>query len=191
MMYYAARNELRQQTLGNLGSTDWDNVPLHVQVEDEGWNENRLGAYLSLKKGLDCDADYILFLEDDLDFNRHIRHNLFNWGLVKTRAITLASLYNPRVREVGCDLRNNARIVDPYSVFGSQAFLLSKDTAAYVVRHWNKVNGGQDIRISRLAARLGDPIFYHAPSLVQHIGRRSVWGGWFHQAADFDPDWKT
>ncbi len=117
--------------------------------------------------------NYILFLEDDLDFNRHIRHNLHNWGPVKNKTVTLASLYNPRVRELACDLRNNARIVEPHSVFGSQAFLISRPTVEYLLRHWKKVDGMQDIKISRLAGLLRNPIFYHAPSLVQHIGVQS------------------
>ena len=48
----------------------------------------------------------------------------------------------------------------------------------------------QDIKISRLAAQLDEPIFYHVPSLVQHVGKRSTWGGKFHFAADYDPLWK-
>jgi hypothetical protein len=49
----------------------------------------------------------------------------------------------------------------------------------------------QDIKISRLVGRLGHPIIYHAPSLVQHTGKTSVWGGTFHRAVDFDPEWKS
>jgi hypothetical protein len=41
-----------------------------------------------------------------------------------------------------------------------------------------------------LAARLG-PIYYHTPSLVQHLGRQSAWGGHFHYAPDFDPKFKA
>ena len=92
-------------------------------------------------------------------------------------------------RELACDLRNNARIVAPHSVFGSQAFLISRPTVEHLIRHWKKVDGMQDIKISRLAGLLRNPIFYHAPSLVQHIGVHSVWGGSFHQAMDFDSAW--
>jgi hypothetical protein len=48
----------------------------------------------------------------------------------------------------------------------------------------------QDIKMSRLAAKIGKPIYYHSPSLVQHVGQASVWGGSFHQSADFDADWR-
>ncbi len=193
MISCAERAELRQQTLDNLAKTDWGGAPLHVQIDDSGEADHRRRqvdcAYLALKKSLERAADYVLFLEDDLEFNRHIRHNLQHWEPVGAETVTLASLYNPGVREVVCDLGNNARIVHSHSVYGSQAFLISRRTVEYVVRHWNKVEGMQDIKISRLAGRLRNPILYHAPSLVQHVGQRSVWGGAFHQAMDFVPDW--
>lgn len=195
MISCAERDELRRQTLANLAQTDWGDAPLHVQI-DEGAGadyEQRQTrcAYLALKRSLERKADYILFLEDDLDFNRHIHHNLRHWIPAKTGSVALASLYNPGIRERACDTRQNARIMEASSIFGSQAFLLSRDAVARVVQNWNRVEGKQDIRISRLAGRCGSPILYHAPSLVQHIGTASVWGGFFHQAMDFDKDWKA
>jgi hypothetical protein len=49
----------------------------------------------------------------------------------------------------------------------------------------------QDIKISRLAGRLKRQVLYHCPSLVQHVGKSSVWGGPFHQARDFNRHWKA
>jgi ADP-heptose:LPS heptosyltransferase len=189
------RDKVRRRTLENLSKTDWADLPLHIHLDTPNGEtpaqRQVRSSYLALQKSLDCRADYILFLEDDLDFNRHIRHNLYAWGPVKGRTASLASLYNPRVREKACDLRHNARIVEAKAAFGSQALLLSKEMAAYIVRRWNTVPGYQDIKISRLAGRLGNPIFYHAPSLVQHVGARSTWGGGFHQAPDYDPFWRA
>jgi hypothetical protein len=189
------RDRVRRQTLENLAKTDWGDVPLQIhcdtpQLGDPGQRQVR-SSFLALKKSLEFKADYILFLEDDLDFNRHIRHNLGTWGPLKRGAVALASLYNPRVLERACDLKSNSRIVDAKSAFGSQALLLSKGTVEYIVRRWNDVPGFQDIRMTRLVGRLGSPILYHAPSLVQHIGTRSTWGGGFHRAPDFDPVWKA
>jgi hypothetical protein len=145
----------------------------------------------ALHTGLESPADYVLFLEDDLDFNHHLRHNLESWRPVRDRRFSLASLYNPQLSEVGFDLASNTRLMAPKSVYGSQAFLLSKAGLRNVIRRWNRVAGFGDLRIARLAGDPGEPIFYHAPSLVQHVGRKSVWGGHFHQAADFDPEWKA
>jgi len=189
------RDELRHRTLKNLAKTDWGDLPLHIHLDnpaDGDFQQRQVqSSYAALRKGLDCRADYILFLEDDLDFNRHIRHNLSRWVPIQRGAVTLAGLYNPRIGAKACDLRSHARIVDPKEVYGSQALLLAKDTAAYVVRRWHEVVGLQDIKMSRLAGRLRKPVFYHAPSLVQHIGKRSTWCGPFHQAFDFDPAWKA
>jgi len=189
------RTKMRHRTLAALARTDWGDAPLHIQI-DEGQDENAQSrqtrcAYQALKKSLDLTADYILFLEDDLEFNRHILHNLHHWAPIKAGQVTMAGLYNPSLRESACDLKQNARIIAPGSVFGSQALLLSRCAVEYVVRNWPRVQGMQDIRISRLAGRLKNPILYHVPSLVQHVGTCSVWGGRFHRAMDFDSDWRA
>jgi hypothetical protein len=195
MISCAERADVRKRTLANLERTDWDNLPLHIQI-DEGHGKNHRTrqarcAFLALKAMSRRTLDYVLFLEDDLDFNRYLRHNLHHWLTVKKRTPALASLYNPRLREVACDPGTNSRVVDPKSVYGSQAFLISQPALNYVISNWNSCRGMQDIRISRLAAKLGKPILYHAPSLVQHIGAKSLWGGRFHQSVDFDPNWKA
>jgi len=195
MISCAARNELRQQTLNNLAETDWYDTPLHIRVEDSdeaAFQERRTDCtYIALQESLKRDADYLLLLEDDLNFNRYIRHNLQNWAPVRCGTVTVASLFNPQVRETAVDLDHNARIVDPNSVFGGQAFLLSRKTVAHLVRRWARVEGSHVKRIARLAASLRNPILYHAPSLVQHIGRPQAAGEPFHQAVDFHPSWKA
>ncbi|HEX4646867.1 MAG TPA: glycosyltransferase family 9 protein, partial [Verrucomicrobiae bacterium] len=79
MISCAERNEMRRKTLANLARTDWGNAPLHLQIDDGTGTDYEKRqthcAYLALKKSLDREADYVLFLEDDLDFNRHIHHN--------------------------------------------------------------------------------------------------------------------
>jgi ADP-heptose:LPS heptosyltransferase len=195
MISCAQREKLRQRTLENLAGTDWVDVVVNVQV-DEGAGVDRrrrqtLCAYKALQESLQWDFDYMLFLEDDLEFNRHIRHNLENWPPLRDRQAKVASVYNPSVREFGCDARRNARLVDPACVFGSQALLIAKSVVKFAISNWHTLRGMQDIRISRLAGRLGSPIFYHAPSLVQHVGRRSTWGGGFHRALDFDANWRA
>ncbi len=195
MISCVERAQVRERTLENLARTDWNGSPLSIEI-DASWKEDHQQrrsqyALLALRRSLERNADYILFLEDDLDFNRHIRHNLAHWGPLQRGEISLASLYNPRLREQAVDLRNNARIIAPGRIFGSQAFVISRIAVEYIVRNWNRVAGLQDIKIPRLAGRLGRPILYHAPSLVQHIGTRSTWGAGFHQAMDFDPHWKS
>jgi hypothetical protein len=189
------RKDLLHKTLKNLAQTDWGAAPVHVQMDAETGKDRRdrqtKTALRALQWSLDARADYILFLEDDLAFNRHLRHNLERWRPLKNGDVALAGLYNPNLRESAYDLQNQAMVVAPHSVFGSQAFVMSMAAVTHVVRHWKQVEGMQDIKISRLAGRLKYPVLYHCPSLIQHVGKSSVWGGVFHQARDFDAYWKA
>jgi hypothetical protein len=189
------RDALRRETLRRLAATDWADAPVMVQVDNTGLPEARdrqtQNTLDALQTGFATGSDYVLFLEDDLDFNRHIRHNLFRWRPVQDGELTLGSIYNPNLAPLACDLKRQAYIVSPHHIFGSQAFVISRRTLRYLIDHWKDGEGMQDIRISRLAGKLKRPIYYHSPSLVQHVGRESVWGGSFHQSPDFDPDWKV
>jgi len=189
------RKVVRQLTLDSLRKTDWGEAPLQLQLDPGSGDNHRQRqtrcAYLALKPMRECRADYILLFEDDLDFNRNLRHNLGAWAPLRQRSCALASLYNPGIREAACDIANNARVVHHSRVFGSQAFLIARDLLGHVIERWGRVPGMQDIKISRIIGRLGHPILYHAPSLVQHTGRDTVGGGTFHRAADFDPEWKA
>jgi ADP-heptose:LPS heptosyltransferase len=194
MISCAEREAVREITLKNLGQTDWDVAPLVICRNGAGEYEDcrvrqRQTAYQALQRAARSRADYVLFLEDDLEFNLHLRRNLLSWAPLKRHRITLAGLYNPGLPVLARDPARRAVVIAPHAVFGSQAFLLSAATVKYLVKHWNSVDGMQDIRMSRLAGQMGWPLFYHAPSLVQHTGRVSVWGGPFHQAADFDRGW--
>jgi hypothetical protein len=144
-----------------------------------------------LQQFLDHSAEHLLLLEDDLSFNRHLRHNVERWRPYRRREITLAGLYNPGLYEIAYDVVGHAVAVAPESAFGSQALLLSRPTVEHVVSAWNTLNTAADHRLARLAAQLGRPLYYHAPSLVQHQPVPTTWGGVLHQAPDFDPDWRA
>jgi hypothetical protein len=100
-------------------------------------------------------------------------------------------LYNPNLLPVACHPRDHYSLVDAGVVYGSQAFLISKSIVKFLLHHWNEVNELQDLRLARLAGRLQTPLFVHTPSLVEHVGKRSLWGGRYHSARDFDRDWKA
>lgn len=194
MISCADRAEMRQRTLQHLAATDWGERPVRLQIDERKLSNPQKRqthiSFLALRHAVESGADYILFLEDDLEFNRFFYENLCHWAPLAERRVTLAGLYNPGVKILACDVPHNTVVVDPFAVFGSQAFLVSRPTARYLLRNWTEVKGMQDIKMSRLAGRLRQPVFYHSPSLVQHVGANSVWGGVFHQATDYDPDWK-
>jgi hypothetical protein len=189
------RTDMREETLRNLAGTDWGGRPVLVRVDRRAHEDRQRSqvetSLLALKECLKERMDYVLFLEDDLCFNRHLAHNLLHWLPLKEGAITLAGLYNPNLHEVACDIKNHLLVMASEAVYGSQAFLLSRRAIRFFIKHWEEVEGMQDIRMSRLAGALGGPIYYHAPSLVQHVGKKSVWGGLFHEAIDFDAEWRV
>jgi ADP-heptose:LPS heptosyltransferase len=189
------REQIRNKTLRHLAATDWGDAPILLQIDpgrhtcpEKNQTEN---SFIALQKCLEMKSDYILFLEDDLEFNRFLRHNLDVWAPLQSREFSLASLYNPDLPALAGSPAENWLVVSPKTVFGSQAFLVSRRAAKYILQHWEEIDAKQDIKMSRLAARLDRPLFYHAPSLVQHIGTESSWGGNFHQAPDFDRDWRA
>ena len=195
MLTCPARDEMRRTTLELFRRTDWGNDPELLQLDDgedpDPRERQQRAARQLLQRFLDGAAEFLLFLEDDLDFNLHLRHNLSHWPLLRERRIVLAGLYNPGLLEEACDLKNRAYVVRPDRIMGSQAFLVSRFAAQFMVRHWEEAEGMQDTRMARLAARLKQPVYYHSPSLVQHLGRNSTWGGGFHEAPDFDPLWRA
>lgn len=184
-----------KRTLQSLKKSDWGNTPLQIRMDPGGASSRQesltANAFAALTSALRVAATHILFLEDDLEFNRHILHNLRRWQPVSRGIAALASLYNPGARMLAANFRENYSLCPNDNCYGSQAFLISREALKYVLDHWNEVEGMQDIKISRLMGRIQSPMFYHTPSLVQHIGKRSSWGGGFHQAKDYDPDWKA
>src|SRR6266702_7131404 len=89
MISCAERDQMRQQTLKNLAMTDWGNTEVFVQIDSaetscKQYRQQRT-AVLALTNCLTSKGDYILFLENDLEFNRSIRHNLQEWWPVKNQ----------------------------------------------------------------------------------------------------------
>ena len=190
------RDEMRKRTLANLARTDW-NEPAIVEI-DRTNHERRQDrqsetALRLLEHAIANGPEVFLFLEDDLDFNLHLRHNLESWYPLRHLAPGghfFGALYNPKIRHVDRDDALNFFVADPIAVYGSQAFVVSAATARHIVSNWNTQIGMQDIKMSRLASKRTS-IYYHQPSLVQHIGVQSAWGGPYHQAIDFQQDWKA
>jgi hypothetical protein len=84
MISCAGRKQWREQTLANFARTDWGDSPFHLHIDDSdenGFPPRRIQCtYRAFQESLKRDADYVLLLEDDLDFNRHIQHNLNRWN---------------------------------------------------------------------------------------------------------------
>ena len=196
MMSCRARERVRAQTLARLAATDWDAEPIVVlddELEQRPQARQERTARLLLEQAAALCAGFVLFLEDDLDFNRHIRHNLGHWepliGADPDEHL-LAWLYDPGIAGTLHDPAGAYSVAQPECIYGSQGLLLSRATVDRVLAGWHSVPGMQDIKISRLAAAEG-PVLQHRPSLVQHVTGPSTWGGSAHVARDFAADWRA
>ena len=211
MITCPGREAVRQRTLADFREGAGATMPLHIQKDEttferrqERQEHNSLAA---LTVGLNRfpEANVLLFLEDDLIFNRHLEHNIQRWAPLRNlvratpgtpepglRPLFFGSLYDPTVRERSACPAQNYFIADPAAVYGSQCFIMSRAMAEYFVTYWWDEPGMQDIKMSRLAARRG-PIHYHMPSLVQHVGVVSTWtsDARFHDTKSFDQEFKA
>lgn len=192
-----ARDQLRDRTVANLEATDWQGR-LTIEL-DEGGPLPQMVRHTALvrrvlRRALQDPNSVFLFLEDDLEFNRSLVHNLSVWlplSEVTPGRHFYASLYNPGVTFVRSFTKAGYAEASLRSVFGSQALVIGKATVRYLLTCWGVESWPiADVRLARLAARVC-PLLYHIPSLVQHVGTESLWDGPFHCAADFDRDWKA
>lgn len=82
MLTCPERAEVRAATLASWARTDWGNAPAVYENESAAPEPiTRLNAGFSalLRRALATGANYLLLLEDDLRFNRHLRANLAAW----------------------------------------------------------------------------------------------------------------
>jgi hypothetical protein len=191
------RDDVRAQTLASWAQTDWPEAPalevddgsaLLVQTRIEETWLRALGTAAA------DDVDFVLLLEDDLEFNRHLRHNLEAWPPLRSAGDGVgpffASLYAHEQPLLWRDPSTRTAIAAPESFWGAQALLLSRATARDLLSRWPAGPRAHDLKAARLAGQLG-PLYCHLPSLVQHRLGPSTWGGSHHQAADFDPAYRA
>jgi hypothetical protein len=194
-----ARNGLRARTIDSFLSSGWTEPPV-VVFDDAAWeipldrHRALVRRILEMVRKSSGDDDLVLLLEDDIVCNRHLRHNLENWRPIRTHRRGehfFASLFNPGVKFSGEVADANYARAQPETVYGSQALILSRETAHFLATCWGMIPVEHaDLKVMRLAGMIC-PILYHVPSLVQHVGRPSLWGGPFLTAEDFDPEWRA
>ena len=195
------RKRALEATLASLNASDWPHAPTIVCDREygEGYDlraAQSLNALELLKKASERNADYLLFLEDDVTLNAHIYHNMIHWAPIKLGFLFFGSLYNPGVlgfANAGESVfwKANYFIADPRHAYGSQALVLSRSLVKECVERWHCFEGMQDIRIATIAGLFSRTMYYHLPSLVQHRTTPSTWGGQAHSTREFDPEFKV
>ena len=187
------RAQLLERTLADFRRTDWQVMP-HLQMDESRSDDRRHRQTQNAKRALEwfiaeSDAEFALLMEDDLEFNRNLYWNLERWTPFVSASLHFGSLYNPNIRRLRES--DDHFVADPSACYGSQASVLSRSAASLVLREWESVVGMQDIKFTRILGAAGISLFYHQPSLVQHVGLESAWGGGFHQTGDYDRAWRA
>lgn len=190
-----ARDARRAETLQGLVQAGWPVESVAVTLDEGRFDDpvDRLThtAWRALRTALESDADYVLLLEDDLEFNRHLVENLRHWGPLRRRELEIGGLCNLGARELAWDVPGAACLVHPHDILGSQAVLFSRRMLDHCLAHWFEAPPDLDLKLGALAGKLRQPFFFHYPSLVQHVGRASTLGHTWRPSLDYDPDWRA
>jgi len=181
---------VRAQTAAAFAATDWGAA--FEEIIDDGACPDRVRSInrtwrRMLERAQAEGSEFCLLLEDDLDFNVHLRCNLSRWRpLARASADRpfFGSLYNPQRSYLLRQVAEHFIVAEPWGFWGTQGIVLSRATVGYVLREWDESQAA-DLMLARAAARVS-PLYQHVPSLVQHTGHVSTWGGIQHAAADFD-----
>jgi ADP-heptose:LPS heptosyltransferase len=191
----AERESLRIETLQRLSALGWPAEKVLIALDERRFASKvdnlTHTAWRALRQALDSGADYLLYLEDDLDFNRHLFENLRRWEPLAERELHIGNLCNLGHRELAWNVTGRAYLVHPKDVLGSQAVLLSRQMLRRCLERWREGPPDLDLKLGFIAAEARQPSFFHCPSLVQHIGRRSLLDHDFRAAVDFDSEWHS
>jgi hypothetical protein len=173
-------------------------VLLDTEPEEPGqeWGKAERSARLTtvfaraLSQALDDvgeDDEWMLFLEDDLDFHPRIGMLVDAWRALDDPRCVLASLFNPSLQAISdWGTMDRAFAAKPETFLGTQALLIRRGAAEKALAGWKTVAGMQSQRLAQLLGKDG-PIWVHRPSLVQHVAEDSSWGARVQRTLDFDP----
>lgn len=198
------RQQTFTRTLARWARTDWKAWPrIHIddtpEAEANTWGTSarapRLPAVFAemLQEALKekgGDEEWVLLLEDDLDFHPKIAAHVAAWGALRDPRCAMASLFNPSLQAMEYpDPPANAFAAHPKTFLGAQALLLRRGAARRALAEWDRLSGMQSQRLAKLFGQEG-PIWVHRPSLVQHVAVDSSWGVRVQRALDFSPAWE-
>lgn len=178
MLTCPERQRIRHATLASLGSSDWrSDFSLVIdpdQTQPTGpprLMENFRRAFVAAGQSR---ARCVLIVEDDINFNEHLEHNVRKW-LPLLALHKIGSLYRTSLSmKIGC-----------------QALVMRTHTAERVGKTLARLTN-QELWPTDYWLREHELIVYHSPSLVQHRDERSTWGAVArHRAENFDPTWRA
>jgi hypothetical protein len=189
------REAVRTQTLAGFAETDWSealSVVMDESRQEVTWRRveetflRALSAFID-----DDDAQFALLLEDDVDLNLSLRHNLERWPPLMAAAEWpaapfMGSLFHAGQPLLWQDGTRRAKVAAPEGFWGAQALVISRATARHVLARWEPGRSPHDMQLPLLAAEVS-PVYFHTPSLAQQRDVPSTWGPGNHRAIDYDP----
>lgn len=138
--------------------------------------EEKFGAYRNflwaVRMGLDSDADFIAVAQDDIATAVGLKD-----FLIETVTAGWHSPYTPGfagewATDGWCAIPDTHNHRD----YGACFLIANRDTAQRFIRTQpaNTAPNGTDRWITKWSKKTNTPLYYHTPSLVQHLGREST-----------------
>jgi hypothetical protein len=132
-----------------------------------------------LDRMADAPTDLVVRLEDDVDVNRHFKHNVLSWPTLHHKDFGIGWLFDPGGNTYSIHDRMYQRApsheVWEHSqlAYSLAAVLWRKDVPAvraHCAKFYAKYGGdAQDLALSETPISLGRRLVRHAPSLVEHM----------------------
>lgn len=173
MLTCCERESTRRSTLRSLGRTDWFGH-LELMIDPSTGPPSLARMLHNFKRALQWAAsrrsDFVLFVEDDLIFNRHLAHNLEAWH------------QSFRPRDVGLLYQTTLG-----QSVGTQGVVAAPET-------WALLEAGNQTQPIDAWIRQAVPpqkLRRHNPSLVEHHDVKSTVGHISHRARNFDPEYRA
>lgn len=192
------RSKELNKTLKSIRASDLGIEPRvlrdHEAIEDIGVVETdkylRIGLAnsMALREFLATSHEYLLFMEDDVDINPYLRHNIETWRPF-IYGLHYASMFHPiRLGPLGMQPmaqsyeERDFRVADPVYFYGAQCLLISRAAAKATLAFWNKIDTKYPILDrqgpNNVSYALRSPILVHSPGLVHHrAALKSMWKG--------------
>ncbi|HUT14095.1 MAG TPA: hypothetical protein VMY42_26640 [Thermoguttaceae bacterium] len=166
-----------ERTLTSLRRAGW---PDCLVSEDPG-SGGQFPAWIEALKGIvrrRPDADAYLVIEDDVVFCRELREYIERtlWP-DEPNKVALCSPYSPAVYRV--ERRGWNRQQRGFHLVGALTWILPPNAARDVLRDLSSLVGteaslrGADYLVGDWAAKTRRTVWYHTPSLAQHLGLRN------------------
>lgn len=191
-----------ENTIQQVSQAGWDNVLVFAEpgtdtkhtrsVQYGCWTNWICSLYEMFQLGFP-DTKYYLILEDDINICKNVRVYLEEI-LPPLDRFGIVSLYSPD--HISRKSKGMNCIHDESSLgrfcWGTQAIIFNNESIELFLKSertfYHKLEGenkNRDSAIGMWALDSGKKVYYHTPSLVQHVGEKSTIDHDFHEASDF------